>query len=137
MALASVGNGSSVPYAGVVYRLECGVGSNEAYMGTGAEAAIIWRDSEGNPIISDSRVSVSETEVAPDEGGFRSTLSFSPLSLSDTGDYVCSVVVAPHPSWSFVTPSNPGELTYTVNVTGKTPHTYLKDNLYTVLSPIP
>ena len=125
VTVAPVSDGSTIPYAGVEYGLMCGVDSNESYVGMmGAEVVIVWRNSEGDPVISDARVSVSQTEAVPGEGGFRSTLTFSPLSLSDTGDYVCSAVYTPDPSWSFVTPSSPGEDTYTVNVTGRTAHAF-------------
>ena len=124
--VAPVSDGSTTPHAGVEYRLVCGVDSNESYVGMmmGAEVVIVWRNSEGDPVVSDARVSVSQTEAVPGEGGFRSTLTFSPLSLSDTGDYVCCAVFTPDPSWSFVTPSSPGEDTYTVNVTGRAAHAF-------------
>ena len=124
--VAPVSDGSTTPYAGVEYRLVCGVDSNKSYVGMmmGAEVVIVWRNSEGDPVVSDARVSVSQTEAVPGEGGFRSTLTFSPLSLSDTGDYVCGAVFTPDPSWSFVTTSSPGEDTYTVNVTGRAAHAF-------------
>ena len=117
-------NDSTESYAGVEYGLVCEVDSNEAYVEVGAEAVVVWRNSEGDLISSDARITVSETERVTGGGGFRSTLTFSPLSLSDTGDYVCGVVITPDSSWPFVSASNPREDTHTLNVTGKPEHTH-------------
>ena len=117
-------NDSTESYAGVEYGLVCEVDSNEVYVEVGAEAVVVWRNSEGDLISSDARITVSDTERVTGGGGFRSTLTFSPLSLSDTGDYVCGVVITPGSSWPFFSASNPREDTHTLNVTGKLEHTH-------------
>ena len=104
--------------AGVVYSLMCQVDSNEAYVDTAAEAVVVWRNGEGEPITTNERVTVSETEMVPG-GGYRSSLIYRPLSVADRGDYNCSVVVTPDASWPFVTISSAEYDTYFLNVMSK------------------
>ena len=109
-------------YAATVYSLVCNVDSHESYVTTVAEANIVWVNSGGDPVISGDRVTVSETERVTG-GGYRSTLTFNPLSLTDSGHYICIVVITPDTSWPFVTASSPGEDTLILDVLGKLANT--------------
>ena len=110
-------NESAIPYAAIEYCLVCHINITTAYVDTETEAMVTWLNSDQELGDSNSRISVSDTQMV--DGGYTSTLILSPLSLSDSGDITCSVIIAPDSASSFVAVSNASSDTHTINVMGK------------------
>ena len=120
-------NESIAPYAAIEYSVVCKIDLDTMYVDVETEIVVVWMDNEGQQVTNDTRITIADTQTAAG-GGYKSTLTFSPLSLIDNRDYTCSVtIVADDPS-PFVTASNPTAHTYTINVTG------MSEQLYTASS---
>ena len=114
--LVSPGRDSAVPYAAVEYSLVCSIDVNSTHVDTGTEALVAWINSDGE-LMSTDRITLSDARAV--EGGYTSTVAFSPLSLTDSGDIVCTVDIIPDNSSSFVAASSPRAYTYMLSVMGK------------------
>lgn len=112
------GNESMAPYAAMEYSLVCQISVNTTHVDTGTMALVVWMNSEGQ-LMSNSRITVTETLAG--DGSYNSTLAFSPLSLVDHGDFVCSVIITLNTAASFVEPSSTRTDNYTITVMGKSP----------------
>jgi len=115
--LVSPHTGSEVPFAATVYSLACNIVINYTYVDTGTEALVIWMSSDGHIIPEDGRVSTSP--VQPVDSGYLSIVTFTPLSLTDSGEYICRVDIIPDNSSSFVRASSPASDTYTLDTMGR------------------
>lgn len=110
------GNESVVPYAAIEYSLLCYIDLNTTYVDTETEALVVWINSDGQVVGNNSRITVSETLAV--DGDYKSTLTFSPLSLTDTV-FVCSVIISPDNTSSFVSSSSNVTDTYIISAIGK------------------
>lgn len=116
-------NESTVPYAATEYSLVCQIDVNTMYVDTEVEAVVVWMDS-GGQLVTNTRITASDTETQP-EGGYESTLTFSPLSLTDSREFICRAIIVPDTTSLFVTASNPEMDAYTINITGTSCKTHL------------
>ena len=110
-------NESAIPYAAIEYCLVCHINITTTYVDTETEVVVTWLNSDQELGDGDDRVSVLDTQEV--DGGHTSTLALSPLSLTDSGDFTCSVIIAPDSTSSFVAVSNPSTNTHTINVIGE------------------
>ena len=115
--LVSPHTGSEVPFAATVYSLACNIVINYTYVDTGTEALVIWTNSDGHIIPEDGRASTST--VQPVDSGYLSMVTFAPLSLTDSGEYICRADIIPDNSSSFVRGSSPASDTYTLDTMGR------------------
>ena len=111
-------NDSILPYAATNYSLVCKVDFNATYVNTGTAVMVEWTNSIGQ-LVTDSRITTSDTLTIVD-GGYASTLTVSPLSLTDSGEFTCRATIQPDNTPAFVAASSPEEDTYTITVVGKT-----------------
>lgn len=115
--LVSPHTGSEVPFAATVYSLACNIVINYTHVDTGTEALVVWMNSAGQIIPEDGRVSTSA--VQPVDSGYISIATFTPLSLTDSGDFICRVDIIPDNSSSFVRASSPAADMYTLDAMGR------------------
>lgn len=115
--LVSPHAGSEVPSAATVYSLACNIVINYTYVDTGTEALVVWMSSDGNIIPEDGRASTSVLQ--PVDNGYVSIVTFTPLSLTDSGEYICRADIIPDNSSSFVRASSPASDTYTLDAMGR------------------
>ena len=120
MVLVTLGDNSAVAYAAIDYCLVCQINFNTTLVNTAVDVLVSWINEEGQSATTDIRISASDT-VGHTDDGYSSVLTFSPLSLTDSGEYICSVTITPPESGqSFVIDSSPVQDTYTIiDVIGK------------------
>ena len=115
--LVSPHTGSEVPFAATVYSLACNIVINYTYVDTGTEALVIWMSSDGHIIPEDGRASTSTVQLV--DSGYLSIVTFTPLSLTDSGEYICRADIIPDNSSSFVRASSAASDTYTLDAMGR------------------
>ena len=103
-------------YAGTPLTLTCSIQLNPA-VDTTVMVTRMWRGPRSQTISNSSHVTVSNLV---ERGAFlyKTTIQFSPLSTTDSGNYECEATVIPDPPSQFVIMSTTGSDTLTVIVKG-------------------
>ena len=103
-------------YAGTPLTLTCSIQLNPA-VDTTVMVTRMWRGPRSQTISNSSHVTVSNLVERP-AFFYETTIQFSPLSTTDSGDYECEATVIPDPQSQFVNMSTTGSDTLTVIVKG-------------------
>ena len=107
-------SGFQVPHVGQNVSYSCETQFNGVLSGLFGQVQVFGPD--GNALEgSDGRVSITETIKTRN---FERTLSFSPLSAEDTGDYRCTGTIMPEMSNPLIT-NGTGNMPLSINVQGE------------------
>ena len=105
-------NRTGVLYAGTPLILTCSIQLNPA-VDTTVMVTRMWSGPGSQAVSNSSHVTVLNLV------GRSTTIQFTPLSTTDTGNYECEATVTPDPQSQFVTMSTTGSDTHTVIVQGE------------------
>ena len=89
-------------YVGLNFTWRCQVELPDRQL-SGVSATVEWIGPNGAALTSDSRITVGDTLETSPGREYQKTLTFTPLSAGDSGNYSCSVTVMPTTSNSLVT----------------------------------
>ena len=110
-------NRTGVLYAGTPLTLTCSIQLNQA-VDTTVMVTRMWSGPGSQAVSNSSRVAVSN--LAERSGNqYESTIEFSSLYTSDSGNYECEATVIPDPQSQFVNGSRAGSDTHSVTVCGE------------------
>ena len=104
-------------YVGLTFMWQCEVEIPGNQL-PGVSAEVEWRGPGGSVITSDSRITVGDVLEETPGREYRTLMTFTPLSASDTGSYSCSATIRPNVANGNVM-NGTGEGTSSLTVTRK------------------
>ena len=110
-------NRTGVLYAGTPLTLTCSIQLNPA-VDTTVMVTRMWRGPASQVVSNSSHVTVSNL-VERSALLYETTIQFSPLNTTDSGNYECEATVTPDPQSQFIIMSTRGSDTHTVTVQGE------------------
>ena len=110
-------NRTGVLYAGTPLTLTCSIQLNPA-VDTTVMVTRMWRGPASQVVSNSSHVTLSNL-VERSALLYETTIQFSPLSTTDSGNCECEATVIPDPPSQFIIMSTRGSDTHTVTVQGE------------------